>query len=111
MLSILFIGAGFLLLSSAWRVLYDAQRQGKLAVTCLYERVRHPQYIGFVAIMFGFLLQWPTIITVVLFPILVVMYLRLSKKEEADSHARFGEAWSDYAARVPAFIPRIGRTA
>jgi len=106
--SIIFIGIGFILLSSAWRVLYEAQKAGKLAVTGLYARVRHPQYIGFVAIMFGFLLQWPTIVTLVMFPILVVMYLRLAKKEEADSRARFGQAWDDYASQVPAFIPRLG---
>lgn len=109
--SIIFIGLGFLLLSSAWRVLYEAQKAGKLAVTGLYARVRHPQYIGFVAIMFGFLLQWPTIVTVIMFPILVTMYLRLAKKEETDSQARFGKAWDDYAARVPAFIPRLNSKA
>ncbi len=104
--SIVIIGLGFLLLSSAWRVLYQAQRAGKLAVTGLYSVIRHPQYVGFVAIMFGFLLQWPTIVTVVMFPILVVMYWRLALKEEADSRARFGEAWNAYAKSVPAFIPR-----
>ena len=60
MLSIIFIGLGFITLSSAWSVLYRAQKVGKLAVTGLYAKVRHPQYIGFVSIMFGFLLQWPT---------------------------------------------------
>tara|TARA_B100001179_G_scaffold101818_1_gene72302 strand:+ start:19 stop:669 length:651 start_codon:yes stop_codon:yes gene_type:complete len=106
MASIVFIGLGFILLSSAWRVLYQAQRAGKLAVTGLYAKVRHPQYIGFVAIMFGFLLQWPTIVTVIMFPILVVMYWRLAKKEERDSGERFGKAWDDYKAHVPAFIPK-----
>lgn len=105
--SIVFIGLGFLLLSSAWSVLYEAQKAGKLAVTGLYARIRHPQYIGFVAIMFGFLLQWPTIVTVIMFPILLTMYWRLAKKEERDSRARFGKAWNDYSARVPAFIPHV----
>lgn len=99
---------GFLLLSSAWSVLYKAQKAGKLAVTGWYARVRHPQYIGFVVIMFGFLLQWPTILTVIMFPILVVMYWRLAKFEEAESQKRFGKAWDDYAAHVPAFIPKLG---
>lgn len=111
MASIVFIGLGFLLLSSAWRVLYEAQKAGKLAVTGLYARIRHPQYIGFVAIMFGFLLQWPTIVTVIMFPILLTMYWRLAKKEERDSQARFGKAWDDYAARVPAFIPHFKNVA
>lgn len=99
---------GFLLLSSAWSVLYKAQRAGKLAVTGWYARVRHPQYVGFVAIMSGFLLQWPTILTVIMFPVLVVMYWRLAKSEEAESQKRFGKAWDDYAANVPAFIPKLG---
>ena len=103
--SIIFIGLGFIMLSAAWNVLYQAQKAGKLAVTGLYAKVRHPQYIGFVMIMFGFLLQWPTLVTVVMFPILVVMYWRLAIKEERDSRKRFGKAWDDYAARVPAFIP------
>lgn len=104
--SIVVIFLGFVLLSSAWRVLYQAQKAGKLAVTGLYAKVRHPQYIGFVLIMFGFLLQWPTIVTVIMFPILVVMYWRLAIKEERDSKERFGKAWDDYKAQVPGFIPK-----
>jgi protein-S-isoprenylcysteine O-methyltransferase Ste14 len=92
--SFVFIGGGFWVLSAAWPVLFKAQRAGKMAVAGLYQKVRHPQYIGFIAIMFGFLLQWPTIPTVVLFPILTFMYIRLAKKEEQDScrdhiHANF----------------------
>ncbi|MBL1148483.1 MAG: isoprenylcysteine carboxylmethyltransferase family protein [Pseudomonadota bacterium] len=105
--SFVFIGGGFWILSAAWNVLYKAQRVGKMAVTGLYEKVRHPQYIGFIAIMFGFLLQWPTIPTLILFPILTYMYIRLAKKEEQDSSERFGIAWADYSARVPAFIPKF----
>lgn len=105
--SIVLIFAGFILLSSAWNVLYQAQKVGKLAVTGLYKKVRHPQYIGFIMIMFGFLLQWPTLITVIMFPILVVMYWKLAKKEERDSRKRFGRAWDNYAAQVPGFIPKF----
>lgn len=107
--SFVFIGGGFWILSTAWPVLFKAQRAGKMAVAGLYQKVRHPQYIGFIAIMFGFLLQWPTIPTLVLFPILTFMYIRLAKKEEQDSRERFGKAWDDYAAHVPAFIPRFGQ--
>ena len=107
--SFVFIGLGFIMLSKAWSVLYKAQKAGKLAVTGLYAKVRHPQYIGFVAIMFGFLLQWPTIVTVAMFPVLVVMYWRLAKFEEKESKKRFGKAWDDYAAHVPAFIPKFNQ--
>ncbi len=105
--SFVFIGAGFWILSSAWSVLYKAQSTGKLAVTGLYAKIRHPQYIGFIAIMFGFLLQWPTIPTLVLFPILSYMYIRLARKEEADARKQFGDAYDAYEAKVPGFIPNF----
>lgn len=105
LLSNILIVAGFFVLSSAWRVLYRAQRRHTLAMTGPYARIRHPQYAGFVLIMFGFLLQWPTIVTVLMFPILVAMYVRLARIEERESRAVFGEEYDRYAARVPAFIP------
>ncbi len=106
-LSMVFIGGGFWLLSSAWRVLYDAQRTHTLASTGPYARVRHPQYVAFVLIMFGFLLQWPTILTLLMFPVLVYMYLRLARYEEKAVQAEFAGAYARYAARTPAFMPHL----
>lgn len=109
-LSNLLILAGFLLLYSAWKVLYAAQRERRLATTGLYARVRHPQYAGFILILVGFLLQWPTLLTLLMFPALVYMYYRLALREEAESREAFGVAWDEYANRTPRFFPRFGRT-
>jgi protein-S-isoprenylcysteine O-methyltransferase Ste14 len=109
LLSNVLIGGGFILLASAWRVLYEAQRTHRLATTGAYAYVRHPQYVGFILIMLGFLLQWPTLPTLVMFPILVVMYVRLARREEREALAAFGEAYARYAANTPAFFPRVGR--
>lgn len=108
LLSALFIGGGFWLLSAAWSVLYAAQRSGTLAQTGAYARFRHPQYVAFVLIMFGFLLQWPTVLTLAMFPILVAMYVRLSFTEERESAMAFGEQWERYARQTPRFIPKLG---
>ncbi|HXF65199.1 MAG TPA: isoprenylcysteine carboxylmethyltransferase family protein [Burkholderiales bacterium] len=109
LLSVVFIGGGFILLASAWNVLYRAQSEHRLATTGPYAYVRHPQYVGFVAIMFGFLLQWPTLITLAMFPILVYMYVRLARREEREVAAAFGEEYARYASCTPAFFPRLGR--
>ncbi|WP_434034004.1 methyltransferase family protein [Cupriavidus sp. a3] len=101
------IFGGFLMLSAAWRVLYKAQQEQRLATSGLYARMRHPQYVAFILIMFGFLLQWPTILTLVMFPILVWMYVRLAKAEEAEALAEFGQAYEEYRNRTPAFIPHF----
>jgi protein-S-isoprenylcysteine O-methyltransferase Ste14 len=100
--------AGFLVISAAWRVLYDAQRKGGLATTGPYAWVRHPQYVGFILVMLGFLLQWPTLLTLAMFPVLVWMYVRLAGEEEQEAIAFFGEAYRNYARTVPGFIPRLG---
>ena len=106
-LSFIFMGAGFWLLAASWRVLYEAQRAHRLAVSGPYARVRHPQYIGFVLIMLGFLVQWPTLLTIAMFPILVFMYVRLARREEREVGAEWGDEYRRYAARTPAFFPRL----
>ncbi|WMY11508.1 methyltransferase family protein [Paraburkholderia phenoliruptrix] len=106
-LSIVFIFGGFYLLSTAWHVLYEAQRSGKLATSGPYARIRHPQYVAFVVIMFGFLLQWPTLVTLVMFPVLVFMYVKLAILEEHEAEKQFGQVWKDYAARTPRFIAKL----
>ncbi len=100
------IFGGFALLWAAWNVLYKAQRKHQLASTGLYSRLRHPQYLGFILIMTGFLLQWPTLITLAMFPILVWMYVRLARHEEREALAEFGQEYARYTEITPGFIPR-----
>jgi protein-S-isoprenylcysteine O-methyltransferase Ste14 len=106
-LSNVLIVAGFLLISGAWRVLYGAQRKGVLATTGPYAYVRHPQYAGFILVMLGFLLQWPTLLTLAMFPVLVWMYARLARAEEREVRVAFGDVYDRYAARTPAWFPRL----
>jgi methanethiol S-methyltransferase len=108
-LSYVLIGGGFVLIAAAWRVLYDAQQHGALATSGPYSYVRHPQYVGFILVMLGFLVQWPTLLTLAMFPVLTVMYVRLAKNEERETIAEFGNAYTAYATDVPAFIPRLAR--
>lgn len=106
-LSSVLIFAGFILLAASWNVLFRAQKKHAIATTGPYARIRHPQYMGFIIIMFAFLLQWPTIITLIMFPILTVMYARLALWEEAQMVKEFGEAYERYRERTPAFLPRL----
>jgi len=107
LVSYLLIGSGFWLIAAAWRGLWAAQRSGSLATTGPYARVRHPQYGGLLLIMIGFLFQWPTIPTVLMFPILVWVYLRLAVIEERALRRRFADDWNQYARRTPRLVPRI----
>ena len=103
------IVAGFWLLSSSWRVLYKAQKAKILAVSGPYQYVRHPQYVAFVLVMLGFLFQWPTLITLIMFPILILTYVRLSLREEKAVEAELGNTYRSYAAVTPRFFPKWGK--
>ena len=107
-LSTVVIVAGFFLLGSAWRVLYAALREHRLAIAGPYSTVRHPQYVGFIVIMLGFLLQWPTLLTLLMFPLLVAMYVHLAHTEEAEVQREFGSVYERYAAVTPGWIPHLG---
>jgi methanethiol S-methyltransferase len=106
-LSNVFIVAGFFLLSAGWRVLYKAQQTKTLAVTGPYKHIRHPQYVAFTLVMLGFLLQWPTIPTLIMFPILVFTYVRLAHREELAVEKEFGDVYRAYAAHTPRYFPHL----
>ena len=104
--NVLIIG-GFWLLAKAWPVLYKAQQAGLLATTGPYARIRHPQYAAFILVMTGFLFQWPTLVTLTLFPILVATYIRLAHREEAQALEVFGEDYRIYMTKTPRWWPHF----
>ncbi len=109
MASIILIGCGFILISTGWSQLYEAQRRHALATQGIYSYVRHPQYDGFIVVMFGFLLQWPTLLTLAMFPVLTYMYVRLARSEEREAVTIFGDAYRRYMDQVPGFFPHLSR--
>ncbi len=102
------IGGGFWLIAGGRRVLHEAGRGDRLATTGPYAHVRHPVYDGLLLIMIGFLLGWPTIATLVMFPVLIV-YARLTRSQQREVARRFGEIWASYARNTPAFLPSTRR--
>ncbi len=89
-------------------MLYKAQNNPKIATTWPYAYVRHPQYDGFILVMLGLLVQWPTILTLIMSPIFVWRYKKLAKIEEQELLAEFGDEYSSYMAKVPGFISHLG---
>jgi len=95
--------AGMSLVALGWRKVHRAG--DKLVTDGIYGIIRHPQYLGFVLITAGMLIHWPTLLTLVMFPILLAAYLHLAKKEGKDLAGRFGKDYHRYERLVPAFIP------
>jgi protein-S-isoprenylcysteine O-methyltransferase Ste14 len=101
------IGIGMLLVIFGWKEIFSGK--GKLVTTGIYHYIRHPQYVGFLLITLGMNVWWLTIITLALWPILVIVYYKLAKTEEKDAEEQFGEEFLEYKRRVPGWIPRIRR--
>ncbi len=98
------IFGGMIIMGKAWRQIHKAD--GKMVTSGLYRLVRHPQYSALFLIMVGMLIQWPTIITAAMWPVLILMYHRLARKEEQEMESRFGNQYAAYRQQVPMFWPR-----
>ncbi len=98
-LSYVLIIGGLILISTSWKILYQATKRQTIARTGPYKYIRHPQYVGFVVIILGFLMQWPTIPTLIMAPILIIMYIRLARKEEKDVSQKYPQ-YKDYLKKT-----------
>lgn len=102
-ISSVLLTVGLALMVAGWAQVWRAR--GQLVTWGLYRFVRHPQYLGFLLVIVGFLIQWPTLPTLVLFPILVVMYHRLARREEQALERAFGDRYGAYRSRTPMLVP------
>ncbi|MGK7371260.1 MAG: methyltransferase family protein, partial [Candidatus Halalkalibacterium sp. M3_1C_030] len=101
---------GFGIFIQGWRQLYHAKQENRLATDGLYSLVRHPQYTGLFIGLFGEgVIHWPTIFSVGLFPVIVIAYVLLAKREEKKVIEEFGEEYLEYKRNVPAFLPAKGK--
>lgn len=96
--------AGIVLIAAGWRQIHRADG---LVTTGLYRWMRHPQYTGIFLFTFGWILHWPSVVTLLLWPILIAAYVWLALHEERQARAEFGDAWDDYAGRTARFIPGL----
>ncbi|MCB9772648.1 MAG: isoprenylcysteine carboxylmethyltransferase family protein [Candidatus Omnitrophica bacterium] len=98
---------GFYIIYKGWMLIFDSK--GKELVTKgVYSHVRHPQYSGLFLITLGLFIQWPSLTTLIMWPILMFTYYRLAMREEKDVESIFGKQYEVYRKKVPAFIPKWG---
>jgi len=104
-ISNIIILSGILLIILGWKQIHNAK--GQLVTTGIYRHVRHPQYLGFLLITLGMNVLWTTITTLLLWPIMVILYYRLAKIEDEEMEKRFGEEFRKYKRTVPMFLLRL----
>jgi methanethiol S-methyltransferase len=97
---------GLYIMYKGWMLIYGSKGES-LVTEGVYSYIRHPQYSGLFLVTIGFLIQWPSLTTLIMWPILIFAYYRLSMREERDMIKQFGQGYSEYKKRVPAFIPKF----
>jgi protein-S-isoprenylcysteine O-methyltransferase Ste14 len=106
-LSLALMLAGYTLLSKGWTQIHAAR--GGLVADGIYAYARHPQYTGLFLVIVGFLVQWPTILTVIMAPVLLFAYVHLARIEERRAEVEFGETYNEYVRKTPAFFPPLNQ--
>lgn len=94
---------GILLIIFGWREVYRAR--GQLATGGIYRLIRHPQYLGILLVTGGWLVHWPTIPGLLMWPVLMLLYYRLARREDEYLVEAFGEKYRAYASITAAFVP------
>jgi protein-S-isoprenylcysteine O-methyltransferase Ste14 len=95
---------GVVLISIGWAKIHKADG---LVTDGIYKFIRHPQYTGIFLFTLGWLIHWPSVITLILWPILTLSYIWLALQEEKDLTASYGEAYLEYARKTKRFIPYL----
>lgn len=103
-ISTVIILVGLWLIVGGWQRIHKSKG---LVTDGVYAHVRHPQYLGIILITLAFLIQWPTLLTLAMWPILIVMYYRLAKREEREMETKFAKKYHKYKRRVPMFLPSL----
>lgn len=95
---------GVALIAVGWLTLYRTDEE--LVTSGIYAYSRHPQYLGFLLFLFGWFVQWPSLLTLVMLPILGYFYYRLSVIEEDEVMETIDdeEAYREYIEATPRFV-------
>lgn len=82
------------------------QGGGKLLTEGIYSRIRHPRYVEILAGFTAFALFANHLGTYLVLATGFVLVYLIVLLEEKELRERFGQAYEDYARRVPRFVPR-----
>jgi protein-S-isoprenylcysteine O-methyltransferase Ste14 len=93
---------GTIIIIVAWITLYRKIKTEEIVTSGIYSISRHPQYFGFILIIFGWLVGWPTILTIVFATILIYKYIRVCKIEEKELASI--KKYQEYKNSVPFFF-------
>ncbi|HHQ45378.1 MAG TPA: isoprenylcysteine carboxylmethyltransferase family protein [Candidatus Altiarchaeales archaeon] len=94
--------AGLILVVVGWAQVYRSKQS--IATGGLYKYVRHPQYTGILMVTFGWLIHWPTLPTLLMWPVLSASYYKLARREKKFLQEKYGKQFEEYRDKTPMFL-------
>jgi protein-S-isoprenylcysteine O-methyltransferase Ste14 len=85
----------------------ETHRPVKIVSTGLYSIIRHPQYFGGVIAHIGITILLSAFFSLIITPIVIILNILISWKEEIELIKEFGKEYTDYKKKVPMFIPKL----
>ena len=95
---------GMVIIAVGWFTLHRSDDE--LVTSGVYAYSRHPQYVGFILIIVGWFIHWPSLLTLAMVPVLVYVYYKLALVEEQEVKESISdtEAYEQYVEDVPRFV-------
>lgn len=72
-----------------------------------FALVRHPMYLGTILMYFAFILLTLSLVTLIPWVIIIIIYNYLANYEEMELEKIFGKDYLEYKKRVAKWIPRL----
>lgn len=85
----------------------ETHRAERIVTTGVYSIVRHPQYLGGLIAHIGFSFLLSALYSLLSSPLIAVLIVLISRKEEKELTKEFGEEYADYKKKVPMLLPRL----
>jgi protein-S-isoprenylcysteine O-methyltransferase Ste14 len=93
---------GMLLVFFGWMKIHKASG---LVTDGIYRYIRHPQYTGIFLIITGWMFRWLNPTLLIMYPILLILYYRLARREEQQVLKEYGDSYLKYKEATPMFFP------
>jgi protein-S-isoprenylcysteine O-methyltransferase Ste14 len=83
----------------------ETREEPRVITTGVFSIVRHPIYFGSILLYLGFILLSLSLLSVLIWFIIIAFYYIISRHEEKLLTQRFGLAYEEYKKKVPMLFP------
>jgi protein-S-isoprenylcysteine O-methyltransferase Ste14 len=97
--------AGYFTWAGLKIVFFEIRETPKVITKGVFSMVRHPVYLGSILAFLGLIVMTLSLLSFIIWLIIIIFYYFISRYEEKLLLARFGKEYEDYMKEVPMLFP------